>query len=100
MNKYYVEIPYSCNTYGRVKGYVFANSEDEAKVRAGDVENIEDAEYNDYETDNTEHYYDDMELSLQEENVPEDDIPEYIRESKTTVQVLIPEYFLSEINLI
>jgi len=82
------------------KDTFFANSEDEAEVRAGDVENIEDAEYNDYETDNTEHYYDDMELTLQEENVPEDDIPEYIRESKTPVQVLIPDYFLSEINLI
>jgi len=100
MNKYYVEIPYSCTTYGRVKGYIYAETQTDAEERADDVDNIEDSEYVDHDTDNTEHYYSDMELSLQEENVPEDDIPEYIRESKTPVQVLIPEYFLSEINLI
>jgi hypothetical protein len=100
MNKYYVEIPYSCTTYGRVKGYIYAETQTDAEERADDVDNIEDSEYVDHDTDNTEHYYSDMELSLQEENVPEDDIPEYIRESQTPVKVLIPDYFLSEINLI
>jgi hypothetical protein len=97
MNKYSVEIPYSCSTYGRVKGYVFANSEDEAEVIAGDVDNIEDAEYMDQDTDNTEHYYDSMEIELRESNVPNDEVPDYISELLTPE---IPEYFLSEINLI
>ena len=97
MNKYYVEIPYSCSTYGRVKGYVYANSEDEAEVIAGDVDNIEDAEYMDQDTDNTEHYYDSMEIELREGNVPDDEVPDYISELTTPN---LPEYFLNEINLI
>lgn len=100
MNKYYVEIPYSCTTYGRVKGYVYAESQTDAEERAGEVDNIEDAEYIDHDTDNTEHYYSDIEVTLQEENVPEDEIPEYIRELQTPIPVLIPDYFLSEINQI
>jgi len=97
MNKYYVEIPYSCTTYGRVKGYVFANSEDEAEVLAGDVDNLDDAEYMDQDTDNTEHYYDSMEIELRESDIPDDEVPDYISEPITPE---FPEYFLSEINLI
>ena len=97
MNKYYVEIPYSCATYGVVKGFVFANSEDEAEVRAGDIDNIEDPEYDDQDTDNTQHEFDRMELKLREANVPEDEIPVYLLE---LIRPDIPEYFLSEINLI
>ena len=100
MNKYYVEIPFCCTTYGRVKGYIYAESQTDAEERADDVDNIEDAEYINTDTDNTEHYYSDMEIELRESNVPEDDIPEYIRESQTPVKTLIPDYFLSEINLI
>ena len=100
MNKYYVEIPFSCTTYGRVKGYIYAETQTDAEERADDVDNIEDVEYINTDTDNTEHYYSDMEIELRESNVPEDDIPEYIRESQTPVKVLIPDYFLSEINLI
>ena len=97
MNKYYVEIPFSCSTYGIVRGYVYANSEDEAEVRAGDIDNIEDPEYIDQDTDNTQHEFDRMELKLREENVPDNQIPEYLRE---LMKPDIPEYFLSEINLI
>lgn len=97
MNKYFVEIPYSCATYGVVKGYVYANSEDEAEVRAGDIDNLEDPEYDDQDTDNTQHEFDRMELSLRAENVPDNQIPEYLHGLMTPD---IPEYFLSEINLI
>jgi hypothetical protein len=46
MNIYYVKIPYSCATYGVVKGYVYANSEDEAEVLVGDIDNIKLPENN------------------------------------------------------
>jgi hypothetical protein len=94
MNKYYVEFPYSCTTYGQVKGFAYAVSEEIAQERAGDIDNIEDAEYIDTDTDNTEHYYDQLELELRQENVPE--VPVSIREPPSPV----PDYYLSDINLI
>ena len=83
MQKFYVEIPYSCTTYGRVKGFIYAESQSEAEEKAYDIDNMENPEYIDHDTDNTEHYYSDMEIELRESNVPEDDIPEYIRELQT-----------------
>jgi gamma-glutamylcyclotransferase (GGCT)/AIG2-like uncharacterized protein YtfP len=96
MNKYYVEFPYSCTTFGRVKGYVYAVSKEIAEERAGDIDNIEDAEYIDTDTDNTEHYYDQIELQLRQENILDNDIPDYLR----VPQESVPDYFLSDINLI
>lgn len=100
MNKYYVEFPYSCNTYGRVRGYVYADSEDAAELLAGDIDNIVDADYEETDTENTEHYYDNLELELRQENVPTTEIPDYLRVTPNTVVEQIPEYFLSELNLI
>lgn len=97
MNRYHIEIPYSCNTYGRVKGTVYANSESEAREKAQDFDNVDDPEYLDNDTDNTEHYYSDMEIELVAENVPENEIPDYLRDTETFE---LPNYYLNEINLI
>ena len=43
MNKYYVEIPFCCTTYGRVKGYIYAESQTDAEERADDVFSAIDA---------------------------------------------------------
>jgi len=100
MNKYYVEIPYRCDTYGRVCGFVFAESQEEAEFRTNDINNIADAEYNDRDTDNTEHYYDEKEVSFSQLDVPEDEIPEELRVPTLHKAELLSDYFLREINLI
>jgi len=100
MNKYYVEFPYSCNTYGRVRGYVYADTEDAAELSAGDIDTVVDIEYVETDNDNTEHYDDNLELELRQENVPATEIPDYLRVTPTTIVEQIPEYFLNELNLI
>jgi len=100
MNKYYVEIPYRCDTQGRVCGFVFAETQEEAEFRSSDINNIFDAEYNDRETDNTEHYYDEKEVSISQTNVPENDIPLEMRVPVLRQAEILPDYFLREINLI
>jgi hypothetical protein len=100
MNKYQVEIPYSCSTYGYVKGYVYADSQEEANSLVEDVDDLDDIEYVATKTDNTEHYPDDLSIELEEENIPEDDIPSYLRRIIKARPNKLPEYFLNEINLI
>jgi len=100
MNKYYVEIPYRCDTFGRVCGFVFAETQEEAEYRANDIENIHEAEYNDREADNTEHYYSDKEVSISQTDVPENEIPPEFQVPVLRQAEVLPDYFLLEINLI
>jgi len=100
MNKYSVSIPFSCSSYGKVKGYIYADSQEEADSLVSDVDDLEDAEYITTDTDNTEHYPDDLTIELEEENIPENELPDYLRNTSKTQPLNLPDYYLKEINII
>ena len=97
MNKYILRIPYSFLRYGSYSCTVYANSFEEAEEMADDFASHYSEDYNDSDNDgDTEFEYSDVAVELEEEDV---DPPfEVDGDSKTTEK--IPDYFLSEINLI
>ncbi len=105
-NKYYFRVPYSCSTYGRMSGYVYADNEEEA------IEKIEraetgDTDYDDTDSDNYNYYCDEAELTLEEEDVEEPHHNHHYNRSDDTFSNLstidqdkMPGYFLSEVVLL
>ncbi|HEX2787587.1 MAG TPA: hypothetical protein VHP32_06740 [Ignavibacteria bacterium] len=76
MNKYSVSIPYDYRKYGDKTGFVYAEDEEEAEELASEGY-LEDEEYEDSDnSDDTNYYYDEMSVSLEEEDIPDDLIPE------------------------
>lgn len=106
LNKYYVRLPYSCSNYGNITGYVYAEDEEEAQELAEDTANIYEEEYDDNDSDNYNYYYEDMSVELEEEDVPENRLPNgYYTTVLPSIEnsILpskIPSYFLEEIHLL
>jgi hypothetical protein len=97
MNKYILRIPYSFVRYGNYSCVVYANSEEEAEEMASDFEIHNSEDYDDSDNDGaTEFEYADTEVELEEEDV---DAPLGSSNDSSTTEK-IPDYFLSEINLI
>ena len=105
-NKYYFRVPYSCSTYGRMSGYVYADNEEEA------IEKIEraetgDTDYDDADSDNYSYYCDEAELTLEDEDVEEPVHHNHYYHTNDTSNSLsnidqdkMPGYFLSEVVLL
>jgi hypothetical protein len=94
MNKYSVRLGYSCTSYGNVTGVVYANSQEEAEelIYEG-IDNIYDQDYDTNDSENYNYYEDEADIDLEES-----DVSGPHGNNNQTEQ--IPDYYLSEINLI
>lgn len=98
MNKYILRIPYSFRRYGNYSCIVYANSEDEAEQMADDFGSHYSEDYdddNDSDSD-SDFDYSDTQVEIEEEDV---ESPDSDDNEQNNIEKL-PEYFLSEINLI
>jgi len=97
MNKYSFDLPYDYTQYASVRGYVYANSEDEAAEKAKHHENWFDEEYDDSDNTGDSYYnYDEIEIELESENVAQIPISAMITNSSNPY----PDYFLAELLLL
>lgn len=101
MNKYYVSIPYSYPQYGTFTGYIYAEDEESAVEAAYDTYNVLSNEYDDDDSGDTDFHYDDMQISLDEEDVinPEPRTQEHFSGPFSPYQT-VPIYYLAETNLL
>jgi hypothetical protein len=92
-NKYFFDVPYSCITYGRLKGYVIADDIEDAvdKINSRD---FEDEEYEDRENGSYDYDCSEDNVTLDEYNDNNDD--EEFEENRSGV----PVYYLAEVLLI
>ena len=103
MNKYRIEIPYSCTEYGTVYADVYAEDEDEVQDLAGDYANRYNEDSEPRDTDDYNNNYDAMEIILDAEDLSEADLPRdfYQRgnNDNSSPNTIAPAaYFLEEIN--
>ena len=102
MNKYRVEIPYSCVEYGTIFADVYAEDEEEAEDLAQDYANRYNEESEPQDSDNYNYSYDSMNIILDSENISEADLPrDYYRRmnNNPSPEIVAPAvYFLEEIN--
>jgi len=103
MNKYRVEIPYSCVEYGRIFADVYAEDEDEAEDLAQDYANRYNEETEPNDSDDYNYSYDSMNIILDAEDISEADLPSnYNRRennNNASPETIAPAaYFLEEIN--
>ena len=92
-NRYNFELPYSCTMLGKMRGFVYADSVEEA------MEMLEgnwtyDDEYIDTEGTNYQYYFEEANITIEEENV----IPPNM--NLRTKKDSLPTYFLSEVKLL
>lgn len=100
MNKYQVKIPYSYPQYGKLFGYVYAEDEEEAEDLAQDRCNLHDDDYNDNDSGDSEYFYDEMEIELEESDVPRENIPSRFPINSASQLPVVPQHFLSELPAI
>jgi|GEM_PF-805603 len=106
MNKYFVEIPYSCIEYGKIYGYIFAENETQVKQLAeSSLDNIDGIEENSDDHEDYNYSYGSIDIELTQENVNINDVPGYLRNpaellSDPKKTRMIPDYYLNEIKLI
>jgi hypothetical protein len=103
VNKYRIEIPYSCVEYGTVYADVYAEDEEEAEDLAQDYANRYNEDSEQQDTDDYNNNYDGMNIILDAEDISEADLPrDYNRRGDTnnssTNLVAPASYFLEEIN--
>jgi len=102
MNKYRVEISYSCVEYGTVYANVFAEDEGEAERLAEDYNNRYDEETEPNDSDDYRYSYESMNIILDTEDITEADLPRdyYQRMNNNPSPETVPPatYFLEEIN--
>ena len=67
-NKYLFRVPYSCTTYGTMRGYVIAENEEEAYDRVSDS-HTENEEHGDNDSENYDYDYSETNLELEEEDI-------------------------------
>lgn len=93
-NRYYFSVPYSCTTYGRVKGCVIADDMDEA------VDKINNRDFEDEEYDDTDSGNYDLDCSEGDITVDQYDIygDENNEEEECGVNDTdVPSYYLAEV---
>ncbi len=103
MNKFRVEIPYSCIEYGTVYADVYAEDEDEAEELAHDYANRYNEESEPSDSDDYNYSYDGMVISLDAEDIIEADLPrdyyQRMNNNNSSPETVAPAvYFLEEIN--
>jgi len=98
MNKYFVKIGFSCKTYGDLTGFVYANSLEEAVELIYDRDNIHEADYENNDSDDYNHYEEEAEIELETENATPP--PNYLNSPQINITpfTTLPEYFLAELN--
>ena len=97
MNKYSFDLPYDYTQYAYVRGFVYANSEEEARAKARDHNNWCNEEFEDSDDSGDSYYnYDDLEVELDTENVPHSPISALAAYNKNPY----PDYFLAELHLL
>ena len=101
MNKYFVSIPYTYPQYGTLTGYVYAEDEETAVDAAYDTFNVINSDYEDDDSGDTDFHYDDMQVSLDEEDVvaPAPRAQEQSSGPFSPYQT-VPIYYLAETNLL
>ncbi|MBS1495100.1 MAG: hypothetical protein JST55_16460 [Bacteroidetes bacterium] len=106
MNKYLVTIPYNYVQFGKLTCYIYAENSEEALELALDSSNRLDEDYDDDGSDGTNFSYDEMTVETEEEDVTipnpppvnlDNNIPS---QTQTSHYSLIPDYFLSELQLL
>ncbi len=97
MNKYTFYLPYDYNQYATVKGFVYANTIDEAREKARHSENWFDEEFEDSDDSGDSYYnYEELEVELDTANVTHAPISAMA----TSNNNLYPDYFLAELHLV
>ncbi|MBX7044236.1 MAG: hypothetical protein K1X86_00235 [Ignavibacteria bacterium] len=97
MNKYSFDLPYDYTKYANVRGFVYANSEEEAREKAKRHENWYDEEFEDSDDSGDSYYnYDALEIELETENVTHVPISSLIASESNPY----PDYFLAELHLV
>jgi hypothetical protein len=95
MNRYLLKVPYSYLKYGILSFNVFAESESDAEDLAGEFESHFHEDYDDGENDGDMDFdYYETQVELEESDVNSPDAVNNKTESP------VPDYYLSEINLI
>ena len=103
MNKFRVEIPYSCVEYGTIYADVYAEDEEEAEELAHDYANRYNEESEPGDSDDYNYSYEAMVINLDEEDITEADLPrdyyQRMNNNNSSPDTFIPAvYFLEEIN--
>lgn len=99
MNKYFVKIPYSYTQYAHLSGFVYAEDPEEASELASDNWNLHEEEHTDTDASGDSDYnFDEMEISLEESDIPVQDIPARNNlYSYVTQQPDLPNYYLEDL---
>jgi hypothetical protein len=96
-NKYFFNVPYSCITYGRMKGYIIADDIEDAvdKVNSRD---FEDEEYDDTENGSNDYDCSEEDITVDEYDIyndeSNDDSEEEEYEGNNSE---VPSYYLAEV---
>ena len=97
MNKYSFDLPYDYTQYASVKGFVYANSESEARDKARNHENWSEEEFEDSDDSGDSYYnYEELEIELDTANVTHAPISTMTTSNNTPY----PDYFLAELHLV
>lgn len=98
-NKYFFDVPYTCTTYGRIKGYVTADDMEDAvdKINSRDYEDeeYEDRENSEYEFDCSEGDISVEEYDIYGDEILEDEENEEQKDEENDSE--IPSYYLAEV---
>lgn len=97
MNKYLIRIPYSYPQYGKLYGFVYAEDEEEAEDLAQDRCNLHDDDYNDGDSGDSEYFYDELEVELEESDLSSADIPARPAVNGFKSEPSVPEHFLQDL---
>ena len=97
MNKYLIRIPYSYPQYGKLYGFVYAEDEEEAEDLAQDRCNLHDDDYNDGDSGDSEYYYDEIEIELEESDIALNRVPSRNFGDPIRSDPSVPKHFLLEL---
>ena len=97
MNKYLIRIPYSYPQYGKLYGFVYAEDEEEAEDLAQDRCNLHDDDYNDGDSGDSEYFYDEIEIELEESDIAQNRVPSRNVGGPIRSEPSVPKHFLLEL---
>lgn len=98
-NKYFFDVPYSCTTYGRIKGYVIADDVEDAvdKINSRD---FEDEEYDESSNDNYDYDCSEGDITVDQYDIYDDEYSDddnREEEEYSENNTDIPSYYLAEV---
>jgi len=98
MNRYSVSIGYSCNSYGNLSGYVYANSREEAEELICETDNIHDQDFETNDSDNYNYYDAEADIDLVETDI----LPPHNNDNSNSNTPFsnTPNYYLAELNVL